>query len=246
MEDLVMDDRSAILQPAEELVRKSKASQPNESAEYRKARAALLIAEIELRRHIARVAAQRRALPPGGTVTNDYRFLGEASSVQGANPIGIDALFGDKDTLFVYNWMYSPNRARPCPMCTGLLSSLDGNADHVRRRIAIAIVGLSPIERQVAFKVERGWKNLPLYFDVNGKFSRDYHAIMDDGIDTAAINVFTRHDGIIRHFWGAETGFVPADPGVDSTTAPDLMPLWNVLDLTPDGRGTDWYPSITY
>jgi len=160
--------------------------------------------------------------------------------------VGFADLFGDQDTLFVYNWMYGPKRARPCPMCTALLSCLDGNADHLRQRIAVAVVGLSPIERQIAFKVERGWKNLPLYFDVNGKFSQDYHAITDDGTDTAAINVFTRRDGVIRHFWGAETGFVAADPGEDPTTAPDLMPLWNVLDLTPDGRRTDWYPKLSY
>jgi predicted dithiol-disulfide oxidoreductase (DUF899 family) len=240
-----MADDSA-LQPAEALVRKNGASQPNESAEYRKAREALMVEEIELRRHIARVAAQRRALPPGGEVKGDYRFLGEASSVKGANPVGFAELFRDKDTLFVYNWMYGPKRARPCPMCTAFLSCLDGNADHIRQRIALAIVGLSPIERQIAFKVERGWKNLPLYADVNGKFSQDYHAIMDDGTDTAAQNVFTRRDGVIRHFWGAELGFAAADPGQDPTTPPDLMVLWNVLDLTPDGRGTDWYPKITY
>ena len=81
---------------------------------------------------------------------------------------------------------------------------------------------------------------------MNGKFSQDYHAIMDDGTDTAAINVFTRRDGTIRHFWSVETGTVPADPGEDPTTAPDLMPLWNVLDLTPEGRGTDWYPKLSY
>jgi len=235
-----------ILQPAETLVRNSRPNQPNESAEYRKARNALLVEEIELRRHVARVAAMRRALPPGGEVKGDYQFIGEASSVQGANPVGLSELFGDKDTLFVYNWMYGPKRARPCPMCTALLSCLDGNADHIRQRIALAVVALSPIERQVAFKVERGWKNLPLYADVNGKFSQEYHAIMDDGIDTAAMNVFTRRDGTIRHFWAAETGFVPADPGEDPTTAPDLMVLWNVLDLTPGGRGTDWYPKISY
>ena len=91
-------------------------------------------------------------------------------------------------------------------MCTATLCCLDGNADHMRQRVAMAIVGLSPIERQVAFKVERGWKNLALYADVNGKFSQDYHAIMDDGIDTAATNVFVRRDGVIRHFWGAELG----------------------------------------
>ena len=180
-----MADGSA-LQPAAAIAQKNRSRQPNESAEYRKAREALLVEEIELNRHIARVAAQRRALPPGGEVKGDYQFLGEASSVQGANPVGFEALFGDKDTLFVYNWMYGPKRQRPCPMCTALLSCLDGNADHIRQRIALAIVGLSPIERQIAFKVERGWKNLPLYADVNGNFSQDYHAIMDDGTDTAA------------------------------------------------------------
>src|ERR1043166_5659223 len=234
------------LKPAEELVRHSTAHQPNESAAYRKAREALLIEEIELRRHVARVAAQRRALPPGGEVKGDYQFLGEASSVKGANPVGFEDLFGDKDTLFAYNWMYGPKRQRPCPMCTALLSCLNGNADHIRQRIALAIIGLSPIERQVAFKVERGWHNLPLYADVNGKFSQDYHAIMEDGTAPAAYNVFPRRDGTIRHFWGAELGFESADPGKDPTTEPDLMVLWNVLDLTPEGRGTDWYLSISY
>jgi predicted dithiol-disulfide oxidoreductase (DUF899 family) len=234
------------LRPAKAVAHSNHTRQPHESAEYRQAREALLAEEIELNRHIGRVAAQRRALPPGGEVKGDYQFLGEASSVKGANPVGFEALFGDQETLFVYNWMYGPKRQRPCPMCTALLSCVNGNADHIRQRMAMAVVGLSPIERQVAFKVERGWNNLPMYADVNGKFSQDYHAIMDDGADTAAINVFTRKDGTMRHFWGAELGFESADPGKDPTTEPDLMVLWSVLDLTPAGRGTDWYPSITY
>lgn len=234
------------LQPAEALVRKNASSQPNESSAYREAREALLVEEIKLRRQIERVAAQRRALPLGGEVKGDYQFMGEAGSVAGANPVGLAELFGDKDTLVVYSWMYGPKRARPCPMCTAFLSSLDGNADHIRQRVALAIVGLSPIERQIAFKVERGWRNLPLYADVNGKFSQDYHAIMDDGTDTAATNVFARTDGTIRHFWGEEMGFETADPGQDPRGAPDLMVLWNILDLTPAGRETDWYPKLSY
>jgi predicted dithiol-disulfide oxidoreductase (DUF899 family) len=245
MGDELMADGST-LQPAAALVEKQGATQPNESAEYRKARNALMVEEIELRRQISRVAELRRSLPPGGEVKGDYQFLSETSTVQGANPVGIEALFGDKDTLFVYNWMYGPKRIRPCPMCTALLSSLDGNTDHLRQRIAVAVVGLSPIERQIAFKVERGWKNLQFYQDLNGQFSRDYHATMDDGGDGAAENIFTRRDGTIRHFWGAEAGFATADPGQDPTTAPDLMVLWNVLDLTPEGRGTDWYPKLSY
>ncbi len=123
---------------------------------------------------------------------------------------------------------------------------MKGDYQFLGEAIAMAIVGLTPIERQIAFKVERGWTNLPMYADVNGKFSQDYGAVMDDGADTAATHVFTRKDGTIRHFWSAELGFESADPGKDPTTEPDLMVLWNVLDLTPGGRGTDWYPSITY
>lgn len=245
MEGKPMADGSPLV-PAEQLVRKAGARQPNESPEYREARNALMVQEIELRRQIRRVADLRRALPPGGEVTGDYQFLGETSSVQGSNPTGIEGLFGDKDTLFVYNWMYGPKRARPCPMCTALLSCLDGNTDHLRQRIAVAVVGLSPLERQIAFKVERGWKNLQFYQDLNGAFSRDYGGLTEDVLDTAAENVFTRRDGTIRHFWAAEAGFGTEDPGQDPTTAPDLMTLWNVLDLTPEGRGTDWYPKLSY
>lgn len=234
------------LKSAAELVRLNAASEPNESAAYREARDALMVEEIELRRHIARVAAMRRALPPGGEVKGDYLFQGESSSVQGANPMGIEGLFGDKDTLFLYNWMYGPKRARPCPMCTALLACLEGNTDHLRQRIAVAIVGTSPIERQIAFKVERGWKNLQFYADVNGNFSRDYRGVSPEGDDWAAEHVFTRRDGVIRHFWSAEAGPATADPGQDPTTAPDLMTLWNVLDLTPEGRGTNWYPKLSY
>ncbi len=142
--------------------------QPHESPEYRAAREALLVEEIELNRHIARVAAQRRALPPGGEVIGDYQFLGEASSVQGANPVGIAELFGDKDTLFVYNWMYGPKRARSCPMCTALLSCLNGpGGPHPPADRSGMASACRLIERQIAFKVERGWNNLPMFADTN-------------------------------------------------------------------------------
>ncbi len=67
----------------------------------------------------------------------------------------------------------------------------------------------------------------------------------EDG-DDAALNVFTRRDGTIRHFWSGEMGFETADPGQDPRGAPDLMPIWTILDSTPEGRGTDWYPKLEY
>jgi predicted dithiol-disulfide oxidoreductase (DUF899 family) len=228
------------LAPARELARKNGVRFPNESNEYRQARDALLAQEIELRRHIERVAEQRRALPPGGQVTTDYRFEGENGPARFAD------LFGDKQTLAIYSYMFGPQRERPCPMCTSLLSAWDGEAADIEQRIALAVVARSPIERLVTFKKERGWRNLKLYSDLSGDFSRDYHALSKEGGDDAAFNVFTRRDDTIRHFWSGEMGFQTADPGQDPRGAPDLMPLWTVLDSTPEGRGTDWYPKLEY
>jgi len=228
------------LKPASELAQKNAMRFPNESEEYRRARTALLAEEIELRRHIERVAEQRRALPPGGKVTKDYRFVGEMG------PVGFADLFGDKQTLVVYTYMFGPQRERPCPMCTSLLSSWDGEARDVEQRVALAVVARSPIERLVAFKKERGWRNLKLYSDTTQEFSRDYNGMTAEGGDDAAFNVFTRRDGTIRHFWGGEMGFDTADPGQDPRGAPDLMPIWTILDSTPEGRGTDWYPKLDY
>jgi predicted dithiol-disulfide oxidoreductase (DUF899 family) len=200
----------------------------------------LLAEEIELRRHIERVAQMRRALPPGGEVKGDYRFEGERGAVDFAG------LFGDKDTLVTYSYMFGPQRERPCPMCTSLLSAWEGEARDIEQRVALAVIARSPLAKLLAFKTERGWRDLRLFSDTNGKFSRDYHAISKEGGDDPALNVFTRRDGVIRHFWSGEMDFGTADPGEDPRGAPDLMPLWTVLDMTPEGRGTDWYPKLDY
>ncbi|GLQ48451.1 hypothetical protein GCM10007862_35020 [Dyella lipolytica] len=229
-----------ILVPAAELVKRNDMTLPNESDEYRRARNALLAEEIELRRHIERVAEQRRALPPGGAVIGDYRFQGEGG------PVDFAGLFGDKQTLVVYNYMFGPQRERPCPMCTSLLSAWEGEARDIDQKIALAIVARSPIERLVAFKKERGWRHLKLYSDLNGHFSRDYHGTDKDGGDDPAFTVFTRRDGTVRHFWSGEMGLATADPGQDPRGAPDLMPIWTLFDVTPEGRDPHWYPKLDY
>ena len=227
------------LKPAKRLASQNPVRFPNESEDYRRARNALLAEEIELRRHIERVAEQRRALPPGGPVTGDYRFVGENG------PASFEDLFGNKETLAVYSYMFGPQRERPCPMCTSLLSAWDGEARDIEQNIALAVVARSPIERLVAFKKERGWRALKLYSDVDGSFSRDYNAMSGDD-EVPELNVFTRRDGAIRHFWGGEMTFSTADPGQDPRGAPDLMPIWTVLDTTPQGRRPDWYPKLEY
>lgn len=231
---------STTLVPAEELVRRNGWSMPNESPEYRRARDALLAEEIELRRHIERVAEMRRALPEGGAVSKAYRFEGAEGEVD------FSGLFGDRSTLVAYSYMFGPQRERPCPMCTSLISAWHGEARDMGQRISLVVIARSPYARLVQFAKERGWKDIRLYSDLTGAYSRDYHAIGPDDSDEPAINVFTRRNGDIRHFWSAEMGAATMDPGQDPRGAPDVMPLWTVLDMTPEGRGTDWYPKLSY
>lgn len=227
-----------ILVPAVELAAQNKAHFPNESREYRQKRNALLAEEIELRRHIERVAALRRTLPPGGVVPEDYAFEGPNGSVR------LSQMFGDKDTLVVYSMMFGPQRERACPMCTAMLTSWDGTARNLRERVALAVTARSPIGRLLDFKKERGWQNLQMYSDTTGDYTRAYVSA-DDG-DVPGLSVFTQRDGTVRHFWSGEMSGEMADPGQDPRGATDLDPLWTVLDLIPAGRGATWYPKLEY
>jgi predicted dithiol-disulfide oxidoreductase (DUF899 family) len=227
------------LRPASELARGSRTRFANESAEYRAARTDLLAQEIELRRHIQKVAEQRRALPPG-PVAKDYRFLDKDG-----RELGLIDLFGRHGTLFTYFWMYGPERERPCPMCTSFVGSLDIPAPDIEQRLAIAIVGRSPVPRQLAFARERGWSHLDFYQTVGDDFARDYRALVD-GDEGAAVLMWQRRGEEVRLFWAAEGGAETADPGQDPHLAPDPTPLWTLLDWTPGGRGTNWYPKLEY
>jgi predicted dithiol-disulfide oxidoreductase (DUF899 family) len=211
---------------------------PNESAAYRTARNSLLIEEIELRRHLERVSDQRRALPPGGNVPDGLEFVMETGA------IGFSSLFRDKDTLMVYSMMFGPKREAPCPMCTSFLSAWNGVAVNLGERIAIAVTARSPIERLVEYKKQRGFENLPFVSDMSGDYTRSYVSPKDE--DVPGLSVFSRRNGAIRHFYSGEMSSAMVDPGQDPRGAPDLDPLWLMLDLTPEGRGTNWYPKLDY
>lgn len=227
------------LKPAAQLAASASRPYPNDSAEYRDARRALLQEEIELRRHIARVAAQRRTLPPGGEA-GDYKFLDEAGKT-----VGLADMFAGHGTLVTYFWMYGPDRERPCPMCTSLLGSFDVPARDLTQRVALAVIGRSPVSRQLAFARERGWRNLTFYQCIGDEFPQDYRGLAPDGSEWPALDVWTRDGEAVRHFWAGESAGTE-DPGQDPHGAPDPTPLWTILDLTPQGRGTSWYPKLDY
>ena len=102
----------------------------------------------------------------------------------------------------------------------------------------------SPLDRLAEVKRERRWKNLRLASALTDAFTRDYACSPDGGLDSGGPAVFTRKDGTIRHFWSQE--MTAGDPGQGPRGAPDLAPLWTVLDMTPEGRGADFFPKLEY
>lgn len=213
---------------------------PGEDESYTKARKSLLAEEIDLRRRITRVAEQRRQLPPG-PLMKDYRFK-DANGTE----LRLADLFGDHDTLVSYFWMYGPERERPCPMCTNWLGAVNGNANDIKQRVALKIIGRSPVVRQNAFAQERGWQALDFVQTIDDNYMRDFALLNADASENPALAVFKRNGSGIRLFWKSEMTASMADPGQDPRDAPDIAALWNILDLTPGGRGTDWYPSLEY
>jgi predicted dithiol-disulfide oxidoreductase (DUF899 family) len=237
---------------------------PGESAEYRIARDRLLEEEINLRRAMETVAVARRALPPGGLVPQDYVF-------DGLGPDGVPTklklseLFAmGKDSLVIYNFMFPryPNDDRPgptegatarlkredspCPSCTAFLDQLDGAAKHVNQRTNFVIVAKTPLEHLIAFAKERGWRNLRLLSAAGNSFKRDYSAETPEGFQMPMMTVFHRYGDEIRHFWSSELMYAPSDPGQDPRHNGTIAPLWNIFDLTPEGRPSDWHEQLDY
>jgi len=237
---------------------------PGESAEYRAARGRLLEQEIELRRAMEAVAAARRRLPPGGMVPEDYVFQGLGADGQPAD-IRLSELFAPgKDSLVIYSMMFPRGRDDdrpeapggqtsalpaadwPCASCTAFIDQLDGAAEHASQHINLAVAAKSPLERVLEFAAQRGWQRIRVLSSAGNTYNRDYLAEAAEGDQQPMLNVFHRDGQWIRHFWGSELFFAPADPGQEPRHVGTLEPLWNLYDLTPEGRGAHWEEQLSY
>ena len=237
---------------------------PGESREYRTARDRLLEREIELRRAMEAVAAARRELPAGGQVKLDYVF--QRAGADGApTDVRISELFEPgKDSLVIYSFMFPrdpgdptpgprdgetallPLAEGPCPSCTAFLDQLDGAAEHAGQRVNLAVVAKAPLPRLLAFAGERGWRRLRLLSSAGNTYNADYSAETPDGLQRPMLTVFRRDRETIRHFWSSELLYARADPGQEPRHVGTLEPLWNLFDLTPEGRPTNWVEQFSY
>jgi len=173
-------------------------------------------------------------------------------------------LFGPgKDSLIVYSFMFPrdpaddrpgppegetarlPLAEAPCPSCTALLDQLDGAIEHARQWVNFVAVARAPLPRLLTFASERGWRRLRLLSSAHNTFNRDYLAETPEGDQRPMLNVFHREGDVIRHFWGSELFYAPTEPGQDPRHVGPLEPLWNLFDLTPEGR-PDWDEQLVY
>ena len=214
---------------------------PNESTEYRNARNALLEAELALRAKVEAVAALRRQLPLGGAVREDYVFE-QGDGAGGCRDVRLSDLFEEgKDSLFLYSFMYAQT---PCPMCSALMDGLNGQLPHLQQNISVAVVAKNECDVLDALAKEKGWTNVRFLSSLKTSFNQDYFG-ETDGQQNGMAHVFTRREGVVHHFWSSEMHFAGSIDGGNPRHVDQLWPLWNVLDLTPDGRG-QWFPSLTY
>ncbi|HXN98653.1 MAG TPA: DUF899 family protein [Candidatus Acidoferrales bacterium] len=219
----------------------------HESADYVKKREELRHAELELMRQREKVAALRRALPQGATV-HDYTFEeGPADLAAGDAPIRtvrLSELFSAPGrALIVYHLMFGKRQATPCPMCTGLIDGFNGNAIHLAENVDLAIVAAADPAALRAHARTRGWDKLRLLSSGSSNFKYDLGSEDREGNQDSEISVFTRDaDGTVRHFYSAHPKLAS---GVNERGLDLLWSLWNLLDLTPQGR-PNWYAKLDY
>ena len=200
---------------------------PNESREYRAARDSLLRDEQELVEKVKSLAEKRRQLPAGGELKEDYVFQWANDGKVGQR-VRFSELFGDKNTLLLYSFMYGPNWDNPCTSCTSLVDGFDRSWYQVSRHAAFVAIAKAPAAKINAWAARRGWSQIPLVSGSESAYQADYRCQGDsDDMQWPVMHVFRKQDGRILHFWGTESNTNHVDT---------VWPYWNLMDFTPEGR----------
>ncbi|MGW0633631.1 DUF899 family protein [Streptomyces sp. NPDC002758] len=201
---------------------------------------------------------QRRALPQGGLLAEDYVF---ESAADGSEVRFSELFVPGKDTLVIYNMMFPPWSEDPragalgktgllplveqrCPSCTSVVDGLDGPAAHLSERINLAVIAKTDPARLGTYGQERGWRHLRLLSSRNNTFNHDCHGETPEGEQLPVLSVFSHDEDGVHHRWSSELLF--ATDG-DPRHLDSIWSIWGALDLTPNGRGESAnYPRLQY
>lgn len=216
---------------------------PNESQEYRDARNQILTLEIELRARVEMLGKMREKLPVGGRLKEDYVF--EQLDAQGnVQSVRFSDLFSaNKTTLVVYSFMYGEHVEDPCPACTSFLDGINGSIAHINDRVDFVVSAKSPIQRIEDFAHSRDW-SMNLVSCLGNSYNNDYFAENTENRQMPALNIFKKMADGIYHFYNTELLYAPTEG--HPRHIDNLWPVWNLLDLTPEGRGENWFPQLSY
>ena len=212
---------------------------PNESAEYLSKREELRLAEIDLMNLRERIATLRRQLPPGA-ILKDYAFIeGPASLDEGDSPastVRLSELFTAPESAGDLSNDVRKKQTSPCPMCTSWLDAFNGVAHHLAQSINLAVAVAADLPALRSHARKRGWDKLRLLSAGESTFKYD---LGSEDREEARTRRFLSSRSTSKEQCITFTVFIRrlAD-NIDTRGTDEYNPIWNVLDLTPQGRGT--------
>ncbi len=216
--------------------------------DYQAKRDALLAAENALIEQREQVAQLRRELPPGPVVDKDYCFSEGLQDLADNDP---DHYFGthlselftaECNTLIVQHLMFSPDSDAACPMCSMWTDGFNAVVRHVEQRTSFVVIAKTQLDKLRTWGQDRGWDRLRLLSSYDNSFNADFGVELAPDRQLPALSAFRcGSDGSIMHCYTTVGSLVERHH-----RAMDLFtPVWNLLDLLPEGRG-DWMPSHDY
>jgi predicted dithiol-disulfide oxidoreductase (DUF899 family) len=218
------------------------------SEEWRAKRIALLKREKDVTHENDRVAAERRRLPMV-RIEKNYVF----DTANGKR--SLRELFGERQQLIIYHFMFDPKWEKGCPGCTGYVSALGDLSMLEERNTTFALISRAPLAKLQEYAKKQGW-NRPWHSSFGSDFNYDFHVTLDEKVRPIEYNYRTKAELMKNESPSELEGeahglsvFFRVDDEVFhsySTFARGVEHLTNsyaLLDVTPFGRQEDWEDS---
>lgn len=198
------------------------------------ARKQLLAREKDFTRARDQLAAARRNLP-WERVEKRYVFQTDAG------PRTLGELFGDKQQLVVYHFMFAPSWEQGCKSCSFWADNFNGIVTHLEHRdVSFTAISRAPLPKLQAYAKRMGW-SFPWVSSCETDFNFDYGVSFLPDDRTATYN-YEPVEGTFEEREGASVFYKDASGDVLHTYSCyargiDLMnTAYNILDIVPKGR----------
>jgi predicted dithiol-disulfide oxidoreductase (DUF899 family) len=192
--------------------------------------------------------ARLRQQLPWVRVDKDYTFQTEAG------PRTLTALFDGRSQLVIYNFMFGPDYAAGCPVCSSIADSFNGVVEHLKARdVTMICVSRAPLDKLLAYRKRMGWN-----FNWASSHESDFNFDFGRSVNKETVATwFAEEPPAVPAQLAAECGtdaisYMSEGPGLSvftisdgdlyltySATARGLEPVmvyYGILDRVPHGR----------